>query len=71
MNSILRTAALRVGQAGVLMAFAALFAVAGQLASSVVTLKPDAWESCEPGFVRWSIQFHKPFEIFFEWKEQL
>ena len=70
MNSICRTTALRVAQAGVLMGFAALFVVAGQLTSSIVTVRADAWESCEPGFVRWSVAFHNPLEAFVQWKEQ-
>ena len=71
MNSMYRTAMLRVAQADVLLAFAALFVVAGQLASSAVTIKADAWESCEPGIVRWSIEFHKPLQTFIPWEEQL
>lgn len=71
MNSIYRTAMLRVAQAGVLLAFAALFIVAGQLASSAVTIKADAWESCEPGIVRWSIELHNPMQTLVPWKEQL
>ena len=70
MTSILRTAPLRLAQAGVLIAFAALFVVAGQLASRAVTIKSDAWESCEPGFVQWSIELHNPLETFFQWEEQ-
>ncbi len=70
MRSILRTARLRAAQAGALMAFAALIVVAGELASSAVTVKSDAWESCEPGIVRWSIVFHNPLEAFVQWKEQ-
>ena len=71
MNSIYRNATLRVTQAGVLLAFAALFVVAGQLASSAVTIKADAGESCEPGIVRWSIEFHNPLENLVPWEEQL
>ena len=71
MTSILRTAPLRLAQAGVLIAFAALFVVAGQLASSAVTIKSDAWESCEPGIVRWSIEFHNPLQRLDAWEEQL
>ena len=70
MNSIYRSATLRFAQAGVLMAFAALFVVAGELASRAVTIKADAWESCEPGFARWSIEFHNPLQTLAQWEEQ-
>lgn len=71
MNSILRTATLRVAQAGVLMAFIALSVVAGQFASRAVTIKADAWESCEPRFVRWSIELHNPLQSLVAREEQL
>ena len=71
MTSIFQTAMLRVAKAGLLLAFAALFVVAGQLASSAVTIKSDAWESCEPAIVRWSIEFHNPLETLVPWEEQL
>ena len=70
MNLFHKSARVRIAQSAGLFGLVALFAVAGHLASSAVTIRTTSWESCEPGLMRRSVALLNPLEALVPWKEQ-